>query len=199
MPVKDSKDIEFYAATVNAWFNTRLEHDKSLLALSSGGVALLITLLTANGISSAEGLTLNILAIISFVISILSVLLIFKFNGDHLVQLINDPAVIESKLLKKLDQITQVSFACGVIFTSIIGISAAVDAYSIRKINMSNPNGKITQGIAQDSFNGIAKLQNQATTNTIQKSFTGAAALKPTNESNTGSTNTVPVNATPSK
>lgn len=48
------KDIQFYAASVTAWFNTRLEHDKSLLALSAGGIGLLVTLLTTVGVKSIE-------------------------------------------------------------------------------------------------------------------------------------------------
>jgi hypothetical protein len=45
------KKVEYYAATVNAWYNSTLEHDKSLLTLSAGGIGILITILTAVGIS----------------------------------------------------------------------------------------------------------------------------------------------------
>lgn len=44
--IDDQKRVEYYAASVNAWFNTSLEHDKSLFTLSAGGIGLLITLLT---------------------------------------------------------------------------------------------------------------------------------------------------------
>ena len=46
------KQIEYYASCVNAWFNTKLERDRSLLTLSAGGIGLLITLLTTVGLSS---------------------------------------------------------------------------------------------------------------------------------------------------
>ena len=32
------QSVEFYAALANGWVNTRLEHDKSLLSLSAGGI-----------------------------------------------------------------------------------------------------------------------------------------------------------------
>ena len=36
------KEVEFYAANVGAWLNTSLEHDKSILTLSAGGIGLLV-------------------------------------------------------------------------------------------------------------------------------------------------------------
>jgi hypothetical protein len=35
------KEIAFYTAGVTAWYNTSLEHDKSLFTLSAGGIGLL--------------------------------------------------------------------------------------------------------------------------------------------------------------
>ncbi|PKF49010.1 hypothetical protein AT251_22010 [Enterovibrio nigricans] len=49
------KEVEFYAATVGAWLNTKFELDKSLLTLSTGAIGLLVTLLTTVGASSVEG------------------------------------------------------------------------------------------------------------------------------------------------
>jgi hypothetical protein len=40
----DQKEVEYYAAQVNAWLNTKFEHDKSLLTLSAGGLGLLISI-----------------------------------------------------------------------------------------------------------------------------------------------------------
>jgi hypothetical protein len=38
----DRKDVEHYASSVDAWYNTRLELDKSLLTLSAGGIGLFL-------------------------------------------------------------------------------------------------------------------------------------------------------------
>ena len=50
--IDEQKKIEFYAASVAAWYESSLEHDKSLLTLSAGGIGLLITLLTTVGLGS---------------------------------------------------------------------------------------------------------------------------------------------------
>jgi hypothetical protein len=42
--MSDDKEVEYYAAQANAWFNTKLEYDKSILVLSAGAIGLLIKL-----------------------------------------------------------------------------------------------------------------------------------------------------------
>jgi hypothetical protein len=69
----DPNQAEWYAANLAAWFATRLEHDKSLLTLSAGGIGLLITLVSTVGIHSAESLILYILAFIAFVLCLAAV------------------------------------------------------------------------------------------------------------------------------
>ena len=52
IPVRDSKEVAFYGAVVEAWIGTRMEFDKSLLTLSLAGIGVVITLLTAVGMPS---------------------------------------------------------------------------------------------------------------------------------------------------
>ena len=82
------KAIQFYGAGVTAWFNTALEHDKSILALSAAGIGLLITLLTTTGLASAEALLLYVGAILSFLLSIICVLFIFNRNKGYIEKVI---------------------------------------------------------------------------------------------------------------
>ncbi len=62
--IEDQKRVEFYSAGLAAWYATRLEHDKSLLTLSAGGIGLLMTLMTTVGVSSAESLVLYVCALV---------------------------------------------------------------------------------------------------------------------------------------
>ncbi len=66
--INEKKEVAFYTAGVTAWYNTSLEHDKSLFTLSAGGIGLLITLIRTVGVPSAETLILYIAAMISFLI-----------------------------------------------------------------------------------------------------------------------------------
>ncbi|MFT0635166.1 hypothetical protein ACMFY5_24075, partial [Pseudomonas sihuiensis] len=66
--INQMKEVEFYSANLNAWFNTRFEHDKSLLTLSAGGVGLLITLISTVGVRSIETLILYIFSLFCFIL-----------------------------------------------------------------------------------------------------------------------------------
>ncbi len=180
--IDNQKQVEYYAASLNAWFNTSLEHDKSLFTLSASGIGLLITLLTTVGLTSAEALVLYISAILSFVISLLAVLAVFKQNRTYIEEIISGKDKITNPLLTKLDSTALIAFGVGVLFTAIIGISAAINSYSTKEKNMSNENTNKTQKVqSNESFNGAAKLQSSEAT----RSFDGADKLKPQQTTNT--------------
>ena len=167
--LKNQKEVEFYAAGVTAWYNTRLEHDKSLLALSSGGIGLLITLLTTIGVSSATGLVLHLLAIFSFLVCLVAILFIFLKNSSHIEDVLKTDAQQFDPLLAKLDKIAFVAFALGILFSSVIGVSAAINSYSSKEKTMTNENKQQT-GLANDSVNGVSNLKPAQDLN---KSFNG--------------------------
>ena len=134
--IENQKRVEYYAASVNAWFNTSLEHDKSLLTLSAGGIGLLLTLLTAVGLSSAEALVLYIGAIASFVVALIATLVIFRRNRTHIEEILSGKSTSNDPLLTKLDATTLWAFGIGVLFSAIIGIAAAVHSYSTKEKTM---------------------------------------------------------------
>jgi hypothetical protein len=172
------KEVEFYAASVTAWYCTRLEHDKSLLTLSAGGIGLLIALLTTIGVSSAEGLVLYVLALASFATCLGAVLLIFKENAAHLEAAIKPDAPVVDPLLRRLDNVAVAAFAIGVAFAAVIGVSAAVSSYTKVKA-MTDENKQVGKQSSQRSFDGAT---NMKPSEDIKKSFNGAANLKPTPE-----------------
>lgn len=176
------KEIEFYSAGVAAWYSSSLEHDKSLLTLSSGGIALLITFVS--GLNSYWLITLYVLAILSFIACLVSVLLIFKGNKDHIAKLINGDD-FRNPYLDRLDGIAMWGFGLGVIFAAIIGISNAFQQYSKEKV-MSDEKPKVTRGIAMDSFSGAQLLQKSFTNaHQLKPQATSGIAANPTSQSNT--------------
>lgn len=166
------KEIEYASAGYNAWFNSALEHDKSLLTLSAGGIGVLASLMASVGIKSAESLVLYIAAILFFFISLVVVLFIFARNKKHIENVLrgNDNSDI---WLIFADRIALFSFGIGALLTVIIGISSAISSYSIKDQKMAKENQKqqTTQTtFVIDSANGMASLK---------ESFSGAAQLKP--------------------
>ncbi len=175
--IDDQKRVEFYSAGLTAWYATRLEHDKSLLTLSAGGVGLLMTLMTTVGVSSVESLVLYICALVAFLVCLIAVLIIFRKNADHLEEVISGTANQNDRTLSRLDSVGAWAFSIGVAFSVVIGISAAIHSHIKEEKKLSNPeqsqNGKQP---LNESFNGVSRLQPQTD---LTKSFNGIAKLQP--------------------
>lgn len=193
--VDEQKRVEFYSAGLTAWYTTRLEHDKSLLTLSAGGIGLLMTLMTTVGVSSAESLVLYVCALVAFLICLGAVLVIFRKNATHLEEVIAGTASQNDSALTRLDIVGTWSFAFGVVFSVVIGISAAINSYGNVEKKMSRSDQKQSNpGIVQESFNGAARLQPQAD---LTKSFNGIAKLQPPSPQSSSSTESSPPPSAP--
>lgn len=182
--IAHQKEVEYYASSVNAWFNTSLEHDKSILTLAAGGIGLLITLLTTVGLSSAEALVLYVGAITSFLVALVSVLVVFRRNRTYIEQVLAGKAGANDPMLARADSIALWAFGVGVVFTAVIGIATAIHSYTSKEKSMANETTKPTQTVPlRESFNGATNLQpsmesfNGAVN--LQKSFNGASNLQP--------------------
>ena len=175
MSEHEEKEVHWYSATVNAWFSTRLEHDRSLLALSAGAIGLLVTLLSTVGVWSAEGALLFGAALLAFFVSLVAVLWIFRRNATHLTETIKSN-VASDPVLRALDVIAIGAFLFGVVLASIIGVSAAVHSLKPSEVGMSDEQ-KIQSQIGNDSFNGATSMRPQG--DLVKKSFEGAMALRP--------------------
>ena len=159
---KKQKGIEYYSASVGAWYATALEHDKSLLVLSAGGIGLLITLLTTIGVSSVESFILYIFAIISFITCCFSVLTIFRFNKKYIENLLSGKTSARDPLLSTLDTVSLLSFGIGVLFAAIIGIAVAFHSLIHKEIKMSSNKDSVQTPQPRElkkSFNGANNLQ----------------------------------------
>ena len=123
----DLKEVEYYAALYNAWVNSRMERDKSLLILSGGAIGLLVTLLTTIGVSSVHALMLYALAILSFVVCSASLVIIFGRNSEHLEQIAKGEDK-RDEWLGPLDRVALGSFFFGIVLSLAIGLSTGIDS-----------------------------------------------------------------------
>jgi hypothetical protein len=131
--------VEFYSMKINAWVNTSMELDKSLLTLSTAGIGLLLTLMTTVGARSVEGGLLSCLAMLSFVVCLIAVLFVFNGNKKRIEEIIqNQEQAPKQTYLSILDRIAFVSFALGVVFSLVLGISAVINNFSNKDIRMSD-------------------------------------------------------------
>lgn len=188
--VDNQKRIEFYAASVAAWFNSSLEHDKSLLTLSAGGIGLLITLLTTVGLHSAEALVLYVSAIASFVVALISILFVFRRNQTHIEEILSGKNTGSDPILSRLDVTAKLAFGAGVVFSAVIGISTAIHSYTSKEKVMANETKKSTGAVPlRESFNGATNLQPGTD---FTRSFNGVSNLQPQSGAETSGTSAAP-------
>ncbi|MER0214745.1 MAG: hypothetical protein DU481_00820 [Nitrosomonas sp.] len=181
--MSDEKEVAYYAAKVNAWFNTKLEYDKSLLVLSTGAIGLLITLLTVTNVGSTTLLYIFVLAIACFLLCIILILAIFSWNAKHLEELIAGNNK-NNKILAILDRLSIFVFIVGVLLASIFSYIAAENKISSMEKYMSEKN-ESNQSISKESFYGANNLDPKIE----KKSFDGAHNLMPQKKPDNNSTN----------
>lgn len=165
-----SKQVEYYAASVTAWYQTQLEHDKQIITLSAAGIGLLVTLMTAVGIRTIDGLLLYVFAFMFFVLAIFNTVMIFKQNATLIEEIISESQPVSEKKLNNLDFKSIYSFFLGVLFTIAIAFSTAIhsynqkeDVYMSEKINETNVASKPVGNYIEESFKNAASLKPKPT------------------------------------
>lgn len=83
----DPKQEEWKKNLLQAWIQTRMEFDRSVLTLSAGGIGLLITLLTTADQLAPSQFLLASLSVVGFLIALALVLFVFRKNADYLLAL----------------------------------------------------------------------------------------------------------------
>ena len=98
-----------------AWFQTRMEADKSLLTISSGAIGLLLAI--ANGSKPIAFTCVFTTAFIAFTLCIILSVIIFKLNAEYL-----QFGRLENTL-KVIDWFNLAAFGLGIVMSAILGIS----------------------------------------------------------------------------
>ena len=121
----EGKNIAQYSVLLSAWIQTRMQRDKTLVTLSSAGVALLVTLLTTVGLSEHWIIYLYGGAFIGFGLTIWFSLQIYQRNSKHIEDSIKGLSK-EDPILEKYDKLSMLAFYGGAIFTISIGIISSL-------------------------------------------------------------------------
>jgi len=150
------KNVAYYQVMLNAWIQSRMEHDKTLITLSSAGIGLLVTVAATFGAQHwimpwLYGLTLS-----CFLCCIVISLKVYRLNS----------LLIECELkgsgkpdLKPYDRAAKVSFIMGAIAFCCIGVAALV--IDLRKGDDMSKKQQDNWGRAQKSLDGIQTLKPQ--------------------------------------
>jgi hypothetical protein len=148
---------------VSAWINTRIERDKQLLTLSVTAIGVLVTLLRTIGVSNFTQLLLFSFALLSFLITVISIIYILDRNALHIEKILNENQT-QDGILMIVDKIAGFSFSIGIILVVIIGINSAILNLSEKKTSMSQEqhlNKQHQQQGEKHSMAGVSKLRPQ--------------------------------------
>ena len=176
----EGKNIAHYSVLLGAWIQTKMERDKTLVTLSAAAIGLLVTILTTVGVRSVWEIPIFAIAIISFLITIWSSLVIYQLNSQHLEDAIRGSSERDPRL-EKYDKRSIRAFIIGSVSALIIGIlSASIqltkqeESIMADKENSSQTTGSKTT--LKESVNGITNLNPNAT---VKKSLDGITDLNP--------------------
>jgi hypothetical protein len=142
---KEAREIEYYGAVVNAWINTRMERDKSILTLSAGALGLLVTLITTVGASGPVEALFYLLAFLSFGASCWTAVMIFGRNADYLERLGKGEDCTDPRLAK-LDRILKAGFFTGVVSAALLGGTSYLSHRSGGTSDMTEKKGSSQTG-----------------------------------------------------
>lgn len=119
----NTEDEAFRSASINAWIQSKMERDKALLTLSSGGIGLLVTFLQFKENIEPCHTILYYIAFFSFITCIVSIIVIFSRNAKYIEKLLSSDTRENDKVLGFFDYMAVTFFAIGILFTIIIGLS----------------------------------------------------------------------------
>ncbi len=124
------KEVAYYGAVVEAWVNTKMERDKSLLTLSGGGIALLGTVATTIGVRGIPQIVAIIAGFGGFLVCAVAAVAAFHWNGDYLAREIarapRDPTANTPKRLRAADWAMFAGFTAGLLGTVVLGLLLAL-------------------------------------------------------------------------
>lgn len=177
----EGKNIAHYSVLLGAWIETRMERDKTLVTLSAAAIGLLVTILTTVGTKNLWEIPLFVVAVLSFLVTILSSLTIYQLNSRHLEAAIKGSSEKDPRL-ERYDKISIWAFIVGASAALAIGISSATYQFPIKEErNMSEQKSSdksVRPTTLRESVNGVTNLQPSATV-AGNKSLDGVTNLKP--------------------
>ncbi len=135
-----------------------MQRDKSLIALSAGGVGLLVTLLTTVGIGSPFEIIFYGMGILGFLGCIISTLCIFERNKVQLERSINRKPGADQYLLR-LEKRADILFYIGLSFSIGLGIYNGFTSYQQLKGEQKMSKDRITTAPLKKGLSGTERVR----------------------------------------
>ncbi len=156
----EGKKVAQYSVLLQAWIDTKMERDKTLVTLSAAAVGLLVTILTTVGVPYLWVTLLYIVSFSGFLTTILASLKIYQRNSKHIEDALRGKSG-KDPLLKKFDRLSVGSFIVASVFTISIGLVSASSHFNNAGVNQMSQ--KVQSSGETRSLNGIGDLNPNST------------------------------------
>jgi hypothetical protein len=180
---KSQKKVAYYSALVNAWIQTKMEVDKTLIIISSAGIGFLITIISKLDINNVTELIIYLSAFISFFIVIITCVEVFRKNAVYIKNII-DEKDDNHKSLDTYSFVAKLFFTLALIFILILGINIGVKQLKKGGMEMEEKKGKL---VTNEGLGGLHKLKPEVT---VKKGLGGLGDLSPDRTDSSGNTGT---------
>jgi len=152
----EGKNISQYSVLLQAWIDTRMERDKTLVTLSAAGIGLLLTILTTVGVPYLWVTILYAISFTGFLITIWTALKIYQRNSVHIEnELKGLPG--KDQMLEKFDRLSVRAFLTASIFAISIGLVSAGSQFIDTGVDQMAKKVQTSDGTR--SLNGIGDLR----------------------------------------
>ncbi len=137
---QNEKDTELYKASLSAFFQNELEHDKIILALSTAGIGFFIAIFKSQeGKISEVMFVTSIIALVMFAITVLMILGIFVYNKKQIISIITNSGKSEEiKELTMLDKTKYIPFGIAIAASMIFTLSLVVQSINKENVKMKD-------------------------------------------------------------
>lgn len=171
------KNIAHYSVMLGAFIQTRMEHDKTLVTASLGGLGYLVTTVTFAGVSSLWDIALFGGGFLGFLLTVLYALFIYRRNAELIEHELRGGASIQNKPrpnLKQLDRFILVAFYVALGSAIVVGSKLGWSKYMA---NDNSPNKTTQTQKLQESVQGVERLRPAK--DGYLRSLEGVQDLKP--------------------
>ena len=184
----EGKNIEHYSVLLQAWIQTKMESDKTLVTLSAAGIGLLVTILTTAGVRRIWEVLLYLGSFAGFLTTIWTSLTIYQLNSKHIETELKQSTGQDLKL-EKYDKRSKRAFIFGAICACLIGVVAATNEVSSKMgVNLAE-NKETTSQVIRDikSLDGLSKLRPESTQSETSNSQTQQSGNSSSSDTISGS------------
>ena len=176
MKVDEGKEVEFYSQSYASFYNTTIEKDKSILAVSAAGIGFLITLINFSKEIVIYEYMIFLFAALAFVVTIFTIIHIFGKNADYIIAITTDSDSDKIECyLKLVDNIATCAFGLGVVLSLILGATLSYQNISQKESCNIIKNEVVTMSDDNDNNLSTESMKRAAA---LKESFSGAARMK---------------------